>query len=539
MKTQSIREKICRTALLTTKGIFTKAEELGGLDAFFERYPIGGIFVGGEVIKDPEHAAEEVKALVDKLQAASSVPLFVTGDFEWGVGQNVTGLTQLTSIMGMAAAASTELARRYGQTIASEARRLGAHASFSPVADLNCNPFNQITNVRSAGDDPEAVIELLTALMEGMQEAGLSATAKHFPGDGFDFRNQHFVASENPLKLEDWKKLSGRVFQALIDAGLHMIMAGHIALPSYQKERILGLAPPCTLSEELMTQLLKNEMGFKGAIVSDALIMGGFLSWYEDRREAELQCLKAGCDLLLWPLPESLDYMEAAAKEGRLGEERLDDALERIDKLKQFHGLLEDSPDAGPKLPEIPRIPPDFPAELAEKSVHLERDRTGLLPLTAESGKKVLLTIAAATESNEKELQSMAGYLEEHGLLVDVETKMGVNVLVDRYKDYDLLIFAYCSLGFGPIDLASQPNTKGAVWEALCYGREKTVIISFGTPYIHEQYFELAPVCINAWAATAEAQEAAVKAIFGEIPFAGCRPVRKTPDAEAELRGLL
>jgi beta-N-acetylhexosaminidase len=539
MKTLNLREKICRTALLTTKGIFSKAEELGGLDAFFEKYPIGGIFVGGEVIKDPEHAAEEVRAVVDKLQAASTVPLFVTGDFEWGVGQNVTGLTQLTSIMGLAAAASTDLARRYGETIAAEGRRIGAHASFSPVADLNVNPFNQITNVRSAGDDPEAVIELLTALVEGMQGAGLSATAKHFPGDGFDFRNQHFVASENPLKMEDWKRLSGRVFQALIDAGLHMIMAGHIALPSYQEERILGLAPPCTLSEELMTRLLKKEMGFSGAVVSDALMMGGFLSWYEDRREAELQCLKAGCDLLLWPLPESLDYMEEAARDGRLSEERLDDAIERIHVLKRFHGIAEDGSEESQKPRSIPEIPADFPAELAEKSLHLERDRTGLLPITGEAGKKVLLTIAASSESNQEALKTMAGLLEQRGLSVDVETKMGVNVLIDRYHEYDLLIFACCTLGFGSIDLAAQPNTKGAVWEALCYGRKKTIVISFGTPYIHEQYFELAPVCINAWSATKEAQEAVVKALFGEIKFTGRRPVQRTANAENTLRKLL
>ena len=116
---------------------------------------------------------------------------------------------------------------------------------------------------------------------------------------------------------------------------------------------------------------------------------------------------------------------------------------------------------------------------------------------------------------------------------------MGVNVLKDRYEEYDLLIFAFSSLGFGSIDLAQQPDSKGAVWEALCYGREKSIMISYGSPYIHEQYFRLAPAAINGWSVSEASQTAAVKALFGELPFAGRRPVAKTTAAEAKLRDLV
>jgi beta-N-acetylhexosaminidase len=519
---------------------------MGGLEAYFERYPIGGVFIGGEVIKDADKAVEKVLAVVNELNEMSPRPLTFHGDFEWGVGQNVTGLAELPSIMAMASAKLEQLAYDYGAAIASDARRIGAHASYSPVADLNANPFNQITSVRSAGDNPEKVIPLLRALVRGMQDGGVSATAKHFPGDGFDFRNQHFVTSENPLSLETWREWSGAVFQALVDEGVHMIMAGHIALPAYQKERILELAPPATLSEELMTGLLKREMGFEGVIVSDALMMGGFLTWYEDRREAELQCLRAGCDYLLWPLPESLDYMEEAARGGRLSEERIDDAMRRIEKQREIHGLAPANERVEARAGEAragearrpPRSVQETAVQIADRSIHLEWDRSSLLPLSADRFKSALLVVGTASETNAEKLELTADLLRERGLSVDVEAKMGVNVLKDRYGKYDLLIFALSSLGFGSIDPAQQPATKGAVWEALCYGREKTIVLSYGSPYIHEQYFRLAPVAINVWSVSEASQRSAVKALFGELPFDGTRPVSHTAAADARLRRL-
>jgi beta-N-acetylhexosaminidase len=520
---------------MTTKGVSDAAEKLGGLKPFFDRYPIGGIFVGGEVIKDRDQAAAETRRIIDSLQDASPSPLIVMGDFEWGVGQNVFGMTKMTSIMGLSAADSPELAYEYGAAIGAEVRQLGGHVSYSPVADINFNPFNQVTNVRSAGDDPDHVIRILKPLVRGMQDRGVSATAKHFPGDGFDFRNQHFVTSENPLSVETWNNYSGKVFQALIDEGLHMIMAGHIAFPAYQKERILGLAPPGTLSRELLTDLLKGEMGFPGLIVSDALMMGGFLAWYEDRRETELQCLAAGCDMLLWPLPETLDYIEQEAEKGRVPMERIDDAVTRIDRLKQFHGLIP----GGEEQPREPgTIRSGFPMELAEKSLQLEWDRSGLLPISPEN-KKILLVIASAGNENRDELKTMAGLLEERGAAVDVKDTFGINTLKDFHDQYDLILFCFCTLGLSFIDPAVNGNSLGAVWESLCYGREKTIVISFGSPYIHEQYFPLAPVGINAWGQAESVRKAVVKALCGEIEFQGKRPVKKTVQGSRDLYKLL
>lgn len=539
IKAMTLRERVCMTAVMTSQQVLNTADKMGGLEAYFERYPIGGVFIGGEVIKDPDHAADEVRALVNRLNKASPRPILFHGDFEWGVGQNVKGLPQLTSLLGLAATGSQDLAYEYGAAIADGARHLGAHASYSPVADLNVNPLNQITNVRSAGDQPDQVSLLLRSLVRGMQDGRVSATAKHFPGDGFDFRNQHFVTSINPLDLDTWHKWSGAVFSALIDEGVHMIMAGHIALPAAQRERILGEAPPATLSSELITDLLKGELGFKGVVVSDALIMGGFLPWYEDRRESELYCLAAGCDLLLWPLEESLDYIVEAAEGGRLSHTRLDDAVTRIEAQRAFHGLDGGDPPDATVGPDPGALPADVAHRLAGASIHLEFDRSDMLPLTSERYPRVLLVVATSSEQNQVDLGFTAELLRKHGMTVDLENALGVGGLQTRRQNYDLFFFAFSNIGFGIVDLATWERTRGAVWEALCYAREQTVVVSYGTPYIGEQYFSLAPLRVNAWSTTREAQLATVRCLCGEAPFLGKRPVATTEDSLAIHRELV
>src|SRR5690606_33233501 len=156
------------------------------------------------------------------------------------------------------------------------------------------------TNIRAVSDRADLATRLLRQVVRGMQDNGLAATAKHFPGDGVDYRDQHLVTTRNSLSAEEWLAQHGAVFQALIDDGVYSIMTVHIVPPAFQTPEPDGRYLPCTLSYELTTELLKNKLGFEGVVVSDALIMGGYLGWYE-RTRADLECFKAGTDMLLWP----------------------------------------------------------------------------------------------------------------------------------------------------------------------------------------------------------------------------------------------
>jgi len=143
---------------------------------------------------------------------------------------------------------------------------------------------------------PDKAIRLLSRQIRGLQDNGVAATIKHFPGDGVDYRDQHLLTTSNSLPFEIWKQYHGKVFKALIDSGVAAIMPGHITLPSWQEEKIDDHFLPATLSKELLTNLLKGELGFNGVIVSDAMVMGGFRGWYDNQLEGEIQSFLAGVD---------------------------------------------------------------------------------------------------------------------------------------------------------------------------------------------------------------------------------------------------
>ena len=242
---------------------------------------VGAAFFFGEIITEADEMGLDCarRTLAQYIDNAK-IPILITSDFENGCGSMLKGLTPLPYLMSLGATNNEQLAYNYGKATALEALSVGANWSFSPVCDLNINSRNPLVNVRGISDDPNVAIPLLKQVIRGMQENGLAACAKHFPGDGLDYRDQHIVTTNNTLSLKDWKKFSGKVFQELIDDGIYSVMAGHLTLPSYQKELFEnGMHLPATLSHELITNLLKKEMGYQGIVVTDALGMGGFCGW--------------------------------------------------------------------------------------------------------------------------------------------------------------------------------------------------------------------------------------------------------------------
>ncbi len=205
---------------------------------------------------------------------ASALPLIFQQDYESGV--SLPGMTSFPNEMTLGAANSEKAAYEYGKAIALEARSAGISWVLHPVADLNLNRFNPITNIRSVSDDPDRAVMILRAQIAGLQENGVAATIKHFPGDGVDFRDQHLLTTCNSLSTETWERSYGYVYRELIKCGTASVMPGHICFPAYQKEKMNGLYLPATLSQELLTGLLKKELQFDGVIISDAMMMEGY-----------------------------------------------------------------------------------------------------------------------------------------------------------------------------------------------------------------------------------------------------------------------
>ncbi|MDI4649946.1 glycoside hydrolase family 3 protein [Cohnella hashimotonis] len=547
----SVREKIGQTVVLLS-GRAQEIEKHGSLEAFLDRYPVGGFFVGAEIIKDvmTSNGFEQVKEATEQYRAATRIPLIFASDLENGCGSMIPGLTKLPFPMALGATRSEQLAYDYGKATALEAGLAGVNWTFSPVADLNVNRFNPITAIRAISDKPSWAIPLLKAIVRGMQDHGLAATAKHFPGDGVDYRDQHMTTTTNSLSREEWLAQHGAVFQALVDDGLASIMTGHIALPAFQSQTALGgRYLPATLSAELSDGLLKRQMGFKGAIVSDALIMGGYLKWYE-RNEAYLHTLNAGTDMLLWPELTYFEEAEKALETGALTMERLDDAVERVLQMKRRFGVLaavdeasetaarsEASAASEPayevKATAVPASQAEIAAfaqrtaqSVAEGALTLVRDEDGLLPLASGSVRKALIIGISPSTADYDDLITLKQAFERRGIEAELIRNVWYEDLIAREPGVDLIVYAPILRHHHPMGpLAFSAEEASACWSALTAGRDKSVVASFGSPYLIADYFDMAPVAVNAYSNVPASHEAFVRALFGEIPFTGVAPV--------------
>jgi len=491
----------------------------------FNYSKVGAAFFFGEIITDADeigldNAREILKAYKDN----ADIPILITSDFENGCGSMLKGLTPLPYLMSLGATNSEELAYDYGKATALEARSMGANWSFSPVSDLNINKRNPLVNVRALSDNTNLACRLLKQIVRGMQENGLAACAKHFPGDGLDWRDQHIVTTNNTLDFYSWKKHSGRVFQELIDNDVYSIMAGHITLPSYQNHlHSNGMHLPATLSEELILNLLKKEMGFKGVVVTDALNMGGFNGWYKTPEHSEIEAFKAGCDMVLWPTDKYVENMKSAIENGYISIDRLNDAVDRILLMKEKLNLFESNEEFIKLSNDDKLFIKNTQQKIAEKSITLIKDNGNFFPLKCDKTKKIAVIPITHYEPALEEGQLLCDELENRGFDTTFYPK---GCPANEKTKYDLIIHAIFSRPFRPMGFLDFHSLEAAKIQAsIIYGAEKNIVVSFGSPYFSNQYFERALTYVNAYSMIAPSVKAFVRAATGEIEFSTFSPV--------------
>lgn len=534
-KVLTLRQKIGQTMLMLPDR--KKELELGkgSLKTYFKNYPVSGYFMGWKLYENVKYddRFDHIRKSCREYQEASQLPLIFQEDYESGV--DIAGMTLFPNEMAIGAANSPDLAYGYGKAIAHECRSVGVKWVLHPVADLNLNPFNPITNVRSISDDPDKAIKLLSQQIRGLQQNGVAATIKHFPGDGVDFRDQHLLTTCNSLSLPKWKEKHGKVFKALIDSGISCIMPGHITLPAYQKEKTNGMCLPATLSKELLTGLLKGELGFRGVIVSDAIVMGGFRGWYKDELEGEIQSFLAGVDVLLWPSYAFMDTLEARIIRGEIPMTRLDDAVQRVWTLKERFGLLEENRELIREMSSNEKSEAlNTSREICEKAVTLVRDTKNALPLNPKKDKTILVVGVTPLsrkggDKHLKQLESFAQQLREKGFKVDFQH----NILYETQgwtedipQKYDRIIVAVARTPhtpFGPLQLYD--DEAQTVWAVNAMPKDKIIVVNFGSPYLTNEYFERVNTCINAYSNTPVMHNAVVAALMGDIKMTGRTPV--------------
>lgn len=535
-KSLSLREKIGQTMIVRA---YHKAhvEQFGSIENMMEHYPIGGLFVPfWDYLYTPprDSVILNIKKAVAAYESASRFPMVVTEDFERGVGYTYSEYTNMPSEMALGAANNPELAYKFGNAVAKESNSLGINWLLHPLVDLNMNPLQDLVVERAISDDATRAYPLLKAQIKGMNDQGVVATIKHFPGDGATIKNQHFVTSANNLSIPEWNATFGTLYQKMINEGAPCIMVGHIRFPAYQKEKLNGIFPPASLSEELMVGLLKEKMKFNGIIMSDALNMGGAAGYYKNEIETSLAAFKAGVDMVLWPTLKFMDSLEVRIKRGEIPMSRLDDAVERIWGVKEKYGLLKKKENIFYNLNDVEtaKIKKDA-AEIANNAVTLLSDSINI-PLNPKKYKRIAI-VNISHEDRTNELRYTQKLLNERGFEADTILH-NPNFLdwgdkLNFFDSYDKVFVAFENRYFSPLG-ASMLKDKEALglWTVGMLPNDKIIAVSYSNPYYVNFYLENAFIKMNAYSLDRFSQKAVVDALTGTIPFKGTSPVKLEHD---------
>jgi len=472
-------------------------------------------------------------ALTRQLDALSPVPLLVSADLE-GSRMSLPLGTSVPNPLGLAAVDDLEATTAIATLMAREAAAVGLNWSFTPVIDLNIAWRSAIVGTRSYGSDIDKVERHAMAQIDAFQANGIAATAKHWPGEGYDDRDQHLVTTVNPLSMSDWEASFGRLYRKAIAAGVMSIMSAHIALPAYA----LALDPdagaeayrPASLSRLLNEDLLRRELGFNGLIVSDATPMAGLGDW-GPRDQTLPEVIIAGCDVILFSDDPNADLMRLvkAVADGRLSQERVDEAVTRVLALKAAQGLHNARSDIDLDHARL-TVGTDANRALADEVTSrvptLVKDVNKLLPLSPARHHRVLVYSGGVILPfvSEPLPLSVPMRLEEEGFAVTVfEPGMDVSP-----RDFDLVLYLFAeetTLGRSRIFL-DWVKLTGSVFGAMArYWHDlPTLMISFGYPYYLYDAPRV-PTYINAYGSSEALQAAVVEALMGRAAFTGTSPV--------------
>jgi beta-glucosidase-like glycosyl hydrolase/CubicO group peptidase (beta-lactamase class C family) len=539
----TVREKLGQMLMPYYFGVFESTESPAYKDLLHqvEDNHVGGFILG--TIRGPlgieRSQVYPTVVITNALQAHSKVPLLIGADFESGTGMRLDEGTNFPSAMAIGATDDPQLAYTAGKDTALEARAVGIHWIFAPDADVNDNPGNPIINVRAFGEDPRQVADFAGQFIRGIEENGALATAKHFPGHGDVTTDSHLSL---PVVPDDRKELENNElvpFRAAISAGVSSIMPGHLAVPALEPDATV----PASLSRDILTGLLREEMKFRGLIVTDAMDMGGVTSMYPPD-EAAIRAVEAGADIVLQPpVPDAaLAGLENAVKSGRLSEKRIDESVRRILQAKARLGLDKDRLVDIPRLSQkfgLPKFADDAQA-IADHGVTLLRNSENLVPLNASRPLRVLLVSLSAdpdaypSATLESEIRWRVDSLKS--LRADTQFVNVSTLKLPPADSYDIAIAALFVRVADRKGNVGFPDDQRAFVNLMLANGKPCVVLAFGSPYLILT-FPGAKSLIGEFSTNDVSQRAAVRALFGQTAIKGRIPVT-VPDTVKRGDGM-
>ena len=566
-------------------GIKVLAQFLNDADPIFiqlrdnlRKYHIGSLVMtvpqdGTVLLKSqPDVAAD----LLNRLQKSSKLPLIVAADFERGVSMRLNGATVFPHAMAFGATGKTENAEASGRITALEARAIGVHWNFFPDADVNSNPANPIINTRSFGEDPKQVGEFVAAYIRGAHQGSMLTTAKHFPGHGDTATDSHLGLAQVTGDQARLEAVELPPFRRAIEAGVDAVMVAHVTVPALDSEpnRV------ATTSRAIVDGLLKEEMGFKGIVVTDALDMAALTRLYAQNGgigRAAVDSFNAGNDVLIIPADLDASYraLLEAVHSGEISRQRLDQSVRKILELKASLGLnkarLVDPAQLSSQIAKPENLA--VGQRIADEAITLVRDNGKVIPLQpsfgASSGTlKPALPYQSVTEVSNRlvavifldDLRTDSGRMLEHQILARVPDarviyvdprsaagmKPSVVEAVEAAEHVIAAVYVVPTAGKAMRATAALKNeglknealknealkntvaldvaTGSLLTAILDRAAQRTVVLAMGNPYV-VQDFPAIENYLCAFSNATVSETAAVKAIFGEIPIGGHLPV--------------
>ncbi len=528
----TLEEKIGQLVLAACYGGFLPEDSpaFRNLATLVERRHIGGLMIAtrpGALGIERSHVFPTA-ALVNSLQQRARIPLLVAGDFERGTAMRLEEGTSFPHAMAVAATGRPEDAYTMGRITALEGRACGVPWIYAPVVDVNSNPANPIINIRSFGETPEQIAPFAAAFIRGVQENGGLATAKHFPGHGDTDLDSHLglpLVRAGRARLE---KTELPPFRQAIQAGVGAVMTGHLAVPALEPEA--GL--PATVSRNIITCALRQQLGFDGLVVSDSLDMAGVAGRFP-AGEAAVRAILAGSDLVL-ALPDAepaLFGLRQAAESGRLPLSVIDRAAGRVLRAKAWLGLHQNRLAALERLPQIFGVVGHEQAaqDIAGRGVTLLRDAAHILPLDPCRPRRALL-VAIAGDPDGMPAESFETDLRPRLDSLDVwrfDTRyhpVPKSLPLPSRGCFDLLIIALLVRVTDRKGTLGLPPEQIALVRRLLACKTPALLVCFGNPYLLAQ-FPKAKTWLAVFSNAEVAQRAASRAIFGQTPIGGRIPV--------------
>jgi beta-N-acetylhexosaminidase len=508
-------------------------------------------------------AVYESVVLVNRMQELSRLPLLISADLEAGAGMRFDDTINFPWNMAVGATGNPEYARRQGAITAREARALGVQQIYAPVVDVNNNAANPVINVRSYGEDPSQVAKFASAFVEGAQSENVIATAKHFPGHGDTAVDSHRGLPVIDVDVARLKSVEFVPFRSAIDAGVGSVMVGHIGLPRLDPtvikpiprekapippENALGTVyggsesevvvekatVPATLSP-VLGKILRDDLGFKGLIVTDALDMSG-LTIYFNREEAAVRAVLAGADVLLKSGdPDAvIRGLRAALKTGRLTEKRIEESARKVLAAKYDLGVVKQriTPLDAVDRSVSSREALSLAQEIAEHAVTLVRNDQKLVPLSSLRPDARIVNIAITNGDDRLFVaqpfvaaMAKAGRRMESFVLDARSTQEELKEAFEATKAADIVIASlYGRVRSGQARSVGLPDTGADALRQLIEAKRPLVGISFGNPYLLQSFPELKTYMVL-YGDMPSLQQASARALAGQIDITGRLPI--------------